>query len=136
MTADFFISIPFFSFYSILASFIIKDKHYYRKFLFSKNQKQTSRSQKGARRYKISGVCVAELLPLTVQRFRSEHLQQIKNGVVESKRRFTPTLLHNFFLDYSSLYHQRSIQMFHPYIRVTNREVGLPVHTVRRAAFK
>lgn len=136
MTADFFISIPLFSFYSILASYLIRDKHYYRRFLFSQNQKQSTRSQRGARLHKIRGLPTPELLPFAVQSFRSEYLHRRKVGAFSSKRNFTPTLLHDFFLNYTSLYYQRSIQMFHPYIRVTNRKVGLPVSTVRRTAFK
>ena len=136
MTADFFISIPLFSFYSILASYLVRDKHYYRRFLFSQNQKQSTRSQRGARVHKTRGLPTPELFPFAVQSFRSEYLHRGKAGVLPLKRAFTPTLLHNFFLAYSSLYYQRSIQMFHPYIRVTNLNVGLPVSTVRRAAFK
>ena len=140
-TADFFIFIPFLSFYSIFRRYLLEDKDYCKRFLFISAQNQTTRSRQGARRYKTRGAFVAESVPFVARRLQSDRAeglvtQELTKQLVEGTRLFTPTLVHKFFNGYSPLYQRRYLEMFHPYIRVTNPAVGLPVQEARRASFK
>jgi len=140
---DFLVLAPFVQIYSWVLSHTKSNPWFFRAFLFPTSPMSNYRTRRQSRRITRYGMPTRQLIPtFLIKHFRSNFTKN--NQYLSFKQKLSVTQgfgsithRHRFFSStYQHLFRNSYLQMSHPYIRVTNRIVGIVDNVARRPFVK